>query len=789
MIVLLNKNSLTAKDRFMADKMALNLNERQSTATLTVGPRAPQVTVGDWLMDEEEPGKGIVWRVKTIDQQFETLVRTIQLEHAINTLRDTVMFGDVTTKTLANDKKATTCSALKALQYILGKQSVWKLGTVAFTDSNPYSFNGDDLYSAIETISSSLEDCEWTFDFSSYPFTLNIVKRATAFSCEMRVDRNLRTLRRTIDRSRMYTRIYPIGQNNIHIDGDCLKKNENLYGTISKVQTDNGIKTAGELKAWAQHLLNRHCEPTVTVTISGMEFYQTTGEALDRLAIGKVCRVPIPELETTIIERITKLSWSDKVSSPEEVTVTLANEVEDVTSIVSTLAKSSGKSGKTKAKKDGEDHAWVVDTETHVGMVAEALAGEGADKDWSRVSSIMVDGQGITSQVQTVQDGVVKAQSSITQHDDFIDATVKAIGKNGKVTAASIVASVNASGSKVKISADKIELAGEVLLNDVLRVMSKQATFIYPVAFRNGASGNVTVGIVPKEGAVAASSFSWNKANSPTVKVDYDALMTMVQKAETTGGGSTLKLTLFDGTVINFNKATTLSGAWSGSKWTVTAVPQGDKLSIGFSGSPDVPLELVTNGTPTLNALNSKWVDAPMKVQELNGQSEPTSRYTVTKTIDATAAWNDGQSTGYSSGVTAGKNATKVTGPTWSTTPASGITGNSNTATFTTDAPSPTASAPKSLYLVMDQDTFNSSGNKYVYVHHTDSTDGTRIARVQVSAGNLTVTEKIATYGNTYPTSVDGGNISKSGITTGKYMTMKVKMANKETTIRFLVVA
>ena len=130
-----------------------------------------------------------------------------------------------------------------------------------------------------------------------------------------------------------------------------------------------------------------------------------------------------------------------------------------------------------------------------------------------------------------------------------------------------------------------------------------------------------------------------------------------------------------------------------------------------------------------------------------------------------------------------------MSGPTWTTTPSSGITGNSNTATFTTDAPSPTASAPKSLQITLGRSDRWSSGTRYVYATHTDSSDSNRIARIDVTIPSTTVKDQIATYGNTYPTSIDGGNISKSGITAGKYMTMTITCGDKDTTVRFLVVA
>ena len=56
MIALLNGHSLTKKERFVPESQPLNLAERASTTTLTVGPSAPEIGVGDWLQDETDPG-------------------------------------------------------------------------------------------------------------------------------------------------------------------------------------------------------------------------------------------------------------------------------------------------------------------------------------------------------------------------------------------------------------------------------------------------------------------------------------------------------------------------------------------------------------------------------------------------------------------------------------------------------------------------------------------------------------------------------------------------------------
>ena len=423
-MILLKGRSLTIKNHFMPEAMSLSLEERNSSATVTVGPDAPAIAINDWVKDETEPGAGIIWRVKTITEQVETKTRTIQLEHVIQYLKDRVLFGETLPKDITGNKNDTECTARQAIIHILGKQSIWQLGDLCENPSNPYNFNGENLFSALETVTSSLDGAQWEYDLRSLPFTLHIRKQPAQFTSEMRMSRNITTLRKQIDRSRMYTRHYPIGKNNIHIDGDYTSKNENIWGVVAKVETDQSYENKDTLKAWSQERLNRHCEPLVTVTVTGLELSGSTGEPLDHIVVGRRCRVPLPEYGTTISERVTKMSWSDKIKEPEKVTVTLANLVEDVASIVNSQSASSSKGGRTGAKKAGEDHAWFVDTTTHVAMVAEAVAGPGAAEDWSRVSEVIVDGLGIHQRVTRTEGEIVAAWAAIEVLDDKIDMEV-----------------------------------------------------------------------------------------------------------------------------------------------------------------------------------------------------------------------------------------------------------------------------------------------------------------------------------------------------------------------------
>ena len=641
-MILLNGQSLQIRDRFQAESMALNLEERNSSATVTVGPDAPAIAINDWVKDETEPGAGIIWRVKTITEQVETKTRTIQLEHVIQYLKDRVLFGETLPKDITGNKNDTKCTARQAIIHILGKQSIWQLGDLCENPSNPYNFNGENLFSALETVTSSLDGAQWEYDLRSLPFTLHIRKQPAQFTSEMRMSRNITTLRKQIDRSRMYTRHYPIGKNNIHIDGDYTSKNENIWGVVAKVETDQSYENKDTLKAWSQERLNRHCEPLVTVTVTGLELSGSTGEPLDHIVVGRRCRVPLPEYGTTISERVTKMSWSDKIKEPEKVTVTLANLVEDVASIVNSQSASSSKGGRTGAKKAGEDHAWFVDTTTHVAMVAEAVAGPGAAEDWSRVSEVIVDGLGIHQRVTRTEGEIVAAWAAIEILDDKIDMEV-ANAKSDmyahvEITASHIRSEVSSSkstlfsvimqtatniytqvGNAKSDTYSKIEQTASSIRSEV----NSSKSSLWSSIMQTSTSISLKVGKgeviscinqtaetikiqaskINLEGYVTASSLSTAIANITTLHTNtlyadvnlyyanglsYTNGIWMLSLTRS-GDTYTLKATDLGGnesTIGTFSRATSLSGVWSGGSYTVTASPQGDQIgtTIGKKG-------------------------------------------------------------------------------------------------------------------------------------------------------------------------------------------------------------
>lgn len=651
MMVLFDGNSLTPKTKFQAEKLNLQLTERSSTASMTVKDTAPTMAIGDWLKIEDGPGSNIVWRVKTIDEQFEKHTRTISMEHMINSLKDKIIFDEVKSEYISGQSGVNPTNA-DTIRFILEEfQRDWVLGGVAGGNvRNPYTFNGDTLYSALGTVTNSIEDSFWQYDMSRYPFRIDIGHLTGQVSSEMRMDRNIRTIKKTVDRTGMFTKFFPVGKNNLHIVGDSVDMNTDLYGVICKSETDQSKDTEEELNRWAHDRIRRHCEPTVTITISGLDLAKATGESLDTFHIGYLCRVPLPEYGTTILERITKLSYSDVISDPMNVTVTLANNLEDVASIISNMSSTASTSSKAAATKAGEDHAWIEDTEDHVAIVAEALIGPDENGvNWSRVSSIVVDGQGIHQQVVKAQGDIIansakidinenrilqevtdrtnadgeltgritvqadritqeviqrqgdvdRLTGRITVEAGKIEQIVKAVGEDGEVTAASIVLAINEAGEgEARIDANKVYIGNQkstTVINGKLNasdLTTQRITSLLASAARLDVNGLNVIGDAYIRNA------SGNQQNVSAGIWDLDITQS--------GNTYTLKRKRFqdsDWTVVgSFSRAVS---SWSvgggGGKVNVTANPQSQTKSVNISVSGAG--SITSNGTYTYRAM------------------------------------------------------------------------------------------------------------------------------------------------------------------------------------------
>ena len=617
---ILQKGTLTPIGWIRPDSMSMDLEERTGRATITVRPEEPILTIGDWILDDEEPAAGIVWRVCGSELQWETRTWRYTLEHIVSTLKDQIIFGEL-------DLSGTAANA--AAQILARSGGIWALGGCEYGVNLPYEFDGETLYDALETISDTLPDCVWEFDLSSLPFKLFFRNKPVDKICEMRAGRNLRTLRQSVDRSQMYTRFYPIGKEELRITGEYVSQNEDVYGVITRTETNQSIDNEAMLRAWAEDRLRRHCVPTVTISVTGLELADATGEDLDRIRPGRMCQVPLPETGVIINERVVRVSWRDKKNAPEDITATLANRVTDVATIIrtevtgsSSTAKKGGRAGSKKAK---EDHAWFTDTEDHVSMTAEAIIGRdpSGKVNWSRVADITVNGRGIFNTVTETHNGLVTAQSRIDQTENSINQMVEAVGQDGKITAASIKIAINGDQSSIKLNADQIELDGRVTLNQIMSVTDRGVSFSRPV----WASGAF---IDANEYRIHDSRFAINGTVG-----DW-----MVKTASVSG--NVLTLTLFNGQKVTFSKATTLSGRWGGTGSYVVTAKQ-NNTQVGMNVAQIQSISLARNVRKVGKVV---YDTATVMATQDNGSTAVNTGFSQPVFIDASDVWQDGWDAG-----------------------------------------------------------------------------------------------------------------------------------------------
>ena len=615
MISILQEHSLAKVDEILAESQNTSLGEKESTATLTEDAGAPQRKTGAWVRD----GKGRIWRIKGTELDPVNRTRTISLEGILATLKDRIIPNE---KTAADMGGGETCTCTQAIRHILSYQSDWTLGGCDFSTALPYKFSGENLFTALQTVTDTLDGAYWDTDTSSYPFKLYIKRINWTPTCEMRMGRNIQSLRYSTDLSRTYTRFYPVGKDDLRIG--YVSRNESEYGIREATGTDTAKETEAELRQWANQMLRRHAEPAVTASINGLDLSESTGEPLDRLGINRICQAPLPEYGTTILLRITRLQYPDEIREPERVNVTMANELGDVRSIARAIneqSESMARGGRGGARQQKEDHAWFVDTEDHVAMVAEAIVGDdGTGKpDWSRVSQIVVDGEGIHQRVTKTENDIVTAESAILANEREIALRVR----KGDVA------------TQLTVEAGNVRIQNGNLIVDGIVTAEAVQTAIASIA-----ELNVRM-ITSERGGIKVSTVSTNTFKQGDVDCYVPNAVHDVQIVPS-GNQYLLQRKRFSGgdtwtTVSTFKRVTALTGGWSGGIYTVNATGDSSLTKQTTITTIDGPRSITSNGTYTYKVMYEN--DSGQDADTGYPGAEVTVNISHNPGLDVTAGW------------------------------------------------------------------------------------------------------------------------------------------------------
>ena len=260
---------------------------------------------------------------------------TYQLEHALGLLIGSSLF---------KYHQLSNYTTEYVLQYLIDQQHTkhWKLGTVEFTRYFHYSWENENVLSAIFSVPKPFnEEYRWTWDTQNYPFTLNLVRAEAEPSAKIEEGYNLQDIRIEENPNDLYNRLYPLGSgegvNQLGIEkvnnGKPYIENPasiSKYGRHDYVWVDRRFTDAASLKETAQQMLDLWSEPIISWTINAVDLSSLTGLKLDELKEGKIVRVSLDDYGDKDL-RILSEKKRDIYEDPDDVQLQLENLGFDVT--------------------------------------------------------------------------------------------------------------------------------------------------------------------------------------------------------------------------------------------------------------------------------------------------------------------------------------------------------------------------------------------------------------------------------------------------------------------------
>ncbi len=295
-----------------------------STAQLVLPEASPIPAPRDLVELYDEQGSTGVFRVTAVEATPGHSYR-VELSHSLCTLQDSMV-----------DALAFTGTVQEALSRLLAFQHepLWRLGDVDVPEDLTviYAAAYTDLLSALELLLALLpegyhletqqQDGQWLLHLRALP---------AEAACVASVNRNLHSLRRSVDSSRLCTRVYPFGAEVetgpitlVPLEGrDYLQADSSPYGVVSRTIQSDLIFDVPTLKEVALRYLDRHSQPDITLTAEGADLSCITGRAEEAFRPGRLCRLELPDGPTSL--RILSVERPDVFGQPGQVTLTLAN--------------------------------------------------------------------------------------------------------------------------------------------------------------------------------------------------------------------------------------------------------------------------------------------------------------------------------------------------------------------------------------------------------------------------------------------------------------------------------
>ena len=464
-----------------------------SEATLTLEDKAESIPMHGWVKIYNQLGfVGIFRRISR--ERDITTNNTYNLRHGIDILQDSIWDAEET-------YEGTTTQFLTAL---LNKQTQlvngvkpWVLGTCADSSNVKKDINYDNLLDLFEGVTEQGGGYYFTYDQTSFPWTVNLVAKPSAVASEFRLNRNIERCRISDNDSELCTRLI-LNVNEMVNDaelaqktGKTVKQNESVIRTYNNTaaQANYGIivKTADidvtqdtfpngpfpEADAWAQDFLNRRADPLLNIEIDGQVLKGITGFDWDDSKIGTQVRVALPEYATAIAERCVTVNYTSLYGNPDRVTIGLANALPTFSSSMKSTQKTvastaRGGRGSARQAESFEQHFQITDDSGNIikqaGMSLDAngllVYAEDLSNNSYIGSKFKVQANAISAEVTRATDAEGTLSGRIDVQAGRIDLVVTGSGSSASINIDAIGDAIN--GSSITISADRIDLDGIV---------------------------------------------------------------------------------------------------------------------------------------------------------------------------------------------------------------------------------------------------------------------------------------------------------------------------------------
>ena len=320
-----------------------------STAVITL-PKGENLPSRSYVELFTPYGSAGMFRVRSPRDAYGQEVTAAELEHMISEV------GDYLVKEEVSEMKAADAAMKQAFKYYKGGR--WQLGSVSAlgTGKIAYEVDYDRVLDVMLSILQQKHDCMMAFDFSTKPWTVSIVKKVGTVSAEGRLSRNVTSAIVTNDDTELVTRAwYQVFDKKKKPTWKSKDSNVSKYGLVEMPVRTSSDMTDAEITKTVDAFLADHSKPRVSINIQAVELCQITGESLDKLEVGKLYRLALPDDGTSFEDYITSIEWSDVYNDSTSVTVTLGDEEDTVPTFLHNLdAKGAGGGGGGGAKDDLE---------------------------------------------------------------------------------------------------------------------------------------------------------------------------------------------------------------------------------------------------------------------------------------------------------------------------------------------------------------------------------------------------------------------------------------------------